>query len=65
MPDDIEDAILENAQGPESVVADGVSVKQHSLTDQIEAAKFLEGKAASFDPAAAIARRMIVLPGTV
>ena len=65
MPEELEDAILENAQGPESATADGVSVRQHPLTDQIEAAKFLEGKDASFDPAACLARRKIVLPGPV
>jgi hypothetical protein len=37
MAEDIENAIRQNAQGPESAEADGVKVKQHPLPDQIAA----------------------------
>ena len=59
MPDILDDEILENAQGPESVTGDGVTVKQFSLSEQIAAAKYLKGAAAS------IRRVILVLPGTV
>jgi len=38
---DLEDTILENAQGPAEARGDAVSVKQHPLPDQIEADKYL------------------------
>jgi len=65
MPDILDDEILENAQGPESVTGDGVTVKQFSLSEQIAAAKYLKGAAASADPAACLRRVILVLPGTV
>ena len=65
MADDVENAIRQNAQGPESAGADGVQVKQHNLRDQIEADKYLANKAATRDPAKALTRVKIVPPGTV
>jgi len=66
MADDIENAIRQNAQGPESAEADGVKVKQHPLPDQIAADKYLAGKdAVSRSPAKAFTRVKIVSPGTV
>jgi len=66
MADDLKDTIRENAEGPESAEADGVRTKQHSLRDQIEADKYLAGKAAmSGNPAKGITRVKIVPPGTV
>jgi len=61
---DLEDTILENAQGPAEAKGDAVSVKQHSLPDQIEADKYLAGKRATANPAKAFARVKIVPPGT-
>ena len=47
MPDDTA-AIIENAlAAPRKVKADGVEVEQQPLPDQIAAAKFLDGKAAT------------------
>jgi len=75
MAEEIENAIRQNAQGPESAEADGVKVKQHSLPDQtrlrqgfagqVAADKYLAGKAARANPAKAFTRVKIVPPGTV
>jgi hypothetical protein len=66
MADDIENAIRQNAAGPESAEADGVKVKQHPLPNQIAADKYLAGKdAAQRNPAKALTRVKIVPPGTV
>ena len=60
------DIIEQNAAGPKQVSADGVTVQQHSLPDQIAADKYLAGKrAVSRNPAKAFTRVKIVPPGTV
>ena len=64
MADELDETIFENAQGPESASADGVSTKQHTLSDQIEADKYLAEKEARRDPARAFTRMKIVPPGT-
>jgi len=64
MAEDIENAIRQNAQGPESAEVDGVEVKQHSLPDQIAADKYLAGKDARRNPARAFTRVKIVPSGT-
>jgi len=47
MPDDTQ-TIIENAlAAPRKVKADGVEVEQQPLPDQIAAAKFLDGRAAT------------------
>ena len=57
MAEEVENAIRQNAQGPESAEVDGVKVRQHSLPDQIAADKYLAGKAAAQrNPARAFAR---------
>ena len=65
MAEDIDNAIRQNTQGPESAEADGVKVKQHPLPDQIDAAKFLGQQTAGRNPAKAFTRVKIVSPGTV
>lgn len=42
---DIGDNLETNAQKPKSVLVDGTQVTQHSLKDQIEADKYVEGVA--------------------
>jgi hypothetical protein len=64
MPDDLKDAIRENATGPQSAATDGVNVRQHSLRDQIEADKHLANKEAQKDPVKGFTRVKIVPPGT-
>jgi hypothetical protein len=44
--DDLDDQIRDNAAGPAKVSGDAGSVEQHSLADQVEAAKFLAAKEA-------------------
>lgn len=46
-PDDIADAIAENAAGPKSVTSDGMNVSQHSIGDQIKAQRHLENEEAA------------------
>ena len=66
MAEEVENAIRQNAQGPESAEADGVKVTQHPLPDQIAVDKYLAGKdAARRNPARAFTRVKIVPPGTV
>ncbi len=47
MAEDLENSIQENANGPKRASGDGVSVEQHSLTDQIAADKYLQSKQAA------------------
>lgn len=66
MTEDLDNAIEQNAAGPKQASADGVSVQQHSLPDQIAADKYLASKRAmSSNPGKAFARVKIVPPGTV
>ena len=43
----LEQAIADNAAGPKRAQGDSGSVEQHSLTEQIEADRYLASKAAS------------------
>ena len=47
MPDDLTDTIRENASGPKSARGDSISLEQHSLTEQIEADRYLSSKQAT------------------
>jgi hypothetical protein len=47
MPDELEQAIKDNAAGPAKASVDGQSVEQHALRDQIEADRYLSGKEAT------------------
>ena len=47
MPEDLEDEILENAQGPKRARGDSGEMEQHSLKDQIEADRYLASKKAA------------------
>ena len=65
MVEDLENTIRDNASGPAKASADGTSMEQHSLPDQIAADKYLSQKAAGKNPAKAFTRVKIVPPGTV
>lgn len=65
MADDLNNAIETNAAGPRQATADGVTVQQHSLADQIAADKYLASKRAGRNPAKALTRVKIIPPGTV
>jgi hypothetical protein len=43
---ELEQKIKENASGPKSAESDGQKVEQHSISDQIEADRYLNSKAA-------------------
>lgn len=45
--EDLEQTIRENASGPARVQGDAGSVEQHSLTEQIEADRYLASKQAA------------------
>lgn len=45
--DDINDAIVESATGPQKVVVDGVTVEQHPLADQILAQQHVARQSAA------------------
>lgn len=47
MPDELEQAIKDNAAGPAKASVDGQSVEQHGLRDQIEADRYLASKEAT------------------
>ena len=47
MATDTQEAIENALSGPRKVKADGVEVEQQSLPDQIAAARYLDGKAAT------------------
>jgi len=56
--------LREEKAGKQAVV-DGVTVQQHSLQDQIAAAKYLAEKEVAKNPARALVRVKIISPGTV
>ena len=47
MPDAVDTAITAAITTPKRAQADGVSVEQHPLPDQIEAAKYLDARTAT------------------
>ncbi|MCL2701977.1 MAG: hypothetical protein FWE88_09855 [Phycisphaerae bacterium] len=65
MTDTLKKAIESNAKGPRQATADGVTVQQHSLKDQIAADQYLADKEVAKNPARALMRVKIVAPGTV
>jgi hypothetical protein len=60
----LKDAILENALGPKRVSGDAGSVEQHSLSDQIAAARFLQSKKATRKPGLGIRLTKLSPDGT-
>lgn len=63
MADDLEDKIRDNAVGPAKVSGDAGSVEQHSLADQVEAAKFLASKEAVKKKSRGVRFSKLVPPG--
>jgi hypothetical protein len=64
MPDELDDTIRENAQGPAKVAGDAGSVEQHSLSEQIEADRFLSSKRAAQEKKRGLRFNKLVPPGT-
>lgn len=63
MPDDLDDTIRQNAQGPAKAAGDAGSVEQHKLTDQIEADKYLASKEAAKSKRRGLVFNQFVPPG--
>jgi hypothetical protein len=63
MPDDLEQAIIENAQGPKRARGDSGEMEQHSLAEQIEADRYLNSKKAAKAKGLGIRVSKIVPPG--
>lgn len=47
MPDELDETIRENAQGPAKATGDAGSMEQHPLSEQIAADKYLASKQAA------------------
>ena len=65
MADEIENSIIENAQGPAKAAGDSGSMEQHSLPDQIAADRYLESKKAARRKGLGIGLKKLVPPGTI
>jgi len=63
MADELDNTIRENAQGPAKVAGDAGSVEQHSLTEQIEADRYLASKEAATDKKRGLRFNKLVPPG--
>lgn len=63
-PDNLEQAIKDNAVGPAKAAGDSGSVEQHPLPDQIEADRYLAAKDAAKKPGLGVKFAKLVPPGT-
>ena len=63
MADDLEQTIRDNAQGPSEARGDSASIKQHSLSEQIAADRYLEGKKATKRKGLGVAVKKLAPPG--
>lgn len=64
MADDLEQSIRENAQQPAKTSVDSVNVEQHSLTDQIEADRYLKSREAMRSKRLGLRLTKIIPPGS-
>lgn len=63
MADDLEQTILDNAQGPAEAHGDAGGMKQHPLIEQIEADRYLASKKAARRKGLGIGLKKLVPPG--
>ncbi len=63
MPDNLDNAIHDNAQGPAKASGDSGSIEQHKLPDQIAADKYLSSKAATKSKRRGLVFNKLVPPG--
>jgi len=63
MAENLQDAILENAQGPAKAAGDSQSIEQHKLADQIAADKYLASKDAATSKRRGLIFNKFVPPG--
>ncbi|MCL4743587.1 MAG: hypothetical protein KJZ54_15440 [Phycisphaerales bacterium] len=64
MPEELEQAIKDNAAGPARAAVDGQSVEQHSLRDQIDADRYLASKEAVRRKDRGLRLTRLIPPGT-
>ena len=64
MTDNLEQAILENVQGPSEAHGDSGGMKQHAPTEVIEVDRYLESKKAARSKGLGIGLKKLVPPGT-
>jgi hypothetical protein len=63
MANEIEDTIQENAKGPKRAKGDSGEIEQHSLTEQIEVARFSASTAAVKKKPFGLRRAKMIPPG--
>ncbi len=63
MPEDLTNQILENASGPKAAKGDSGSMEQHSLSDQIEADRYLASKKAAGSKGMGLKVSQLIPPG--
>ena len=63
MPDELDEAIRQNAQGPAKASSDAGSMEQHKLSDQIAADRYLASKAAANSKRRGLLLNKFVPPG--
>lgn len=63
MPEELDDTIRQNAQGPAKAAGDAGSVEQHKLPDQIAADRYLASKEATKRKRRGLIFNKLVPPG--
>ncbi len=63
MPEELDDTIRQNAQGPAKAAGDAGSVEQHKLPDQIVADRYLASKEAAKSKRRGLVFNKLVPPG--
>ena len=63
MPEELDQAIRDNAAGPRRAQGDSGSAEQHPLPDQIAADRYLASKQAAASPVKALRLTRLVPPG--
>jgi len=63
VPEELDDTIRQNAQGPAKAAGDAGSVEQHKLPDQIAADRYLASKEAAKSKRRGLVLNKLVPPG--
>jgi len=63
VPEELDDTIRQNAQGPAKAAGDAGSVEQHKLPDQIAADRYLASKDAAKSKRRGLVFNKLVPPG--
>ncbi len=64
MPDELDDAIEQNAKGPAKASGDAGSVEQHAPSEQIAADKYLQSKEAVKKPQRGLRFNRLIPPSS-